>query len=174
MHWKTRGRLAAAALLAAGFVAANAGTGALAGDRVLDVAQSDVAMNDAQAEARRTLESFLAHTLGPDGQSLPGATIKVAMPTSDGGAEVIWVEPFEADGGGFTGRLANAPNDLPGLSLGDEVRFGEAQVRDWAFWGEDGSLYGSFTTRVLLPRMRASQAARVAAVLSTEPVPPGW
>jgi uncharacterized protein YegJ (DUF2314 family) len=175
MHWKTRSRLAAMVLVSAGALTANAdiGSGARAGDRTLEVAQGDTTMNAAQAEAQRHLDAFLLHAT-EDGLSVTGAALKVAFPDADGGNEVIWVEPFEVLQGGFAGRLANEPNALPGLARGDEVRFAEGEIRDWALWGGDGLLYGNFTTRVLLPRMRPESAARVAAVLSEAPMPPGW
>lgn len=175
MQWKTRGRLMAAAILSAGFAAANFDPGgARAVARTLDVDQTDVAMNVAQSQAGANLDLFFRHGQAPGGASVLGAAVKVAFPTDDGGWEVIWVEPFEVRGDGFSGRLANGPNRLPGLLRGDQVHFARADIRDWSFWGEDGALYGNFTTRVLLPHMRPAYAARVASVLSESPIPEAW
>ncbi len=173
MHWKTKSRLAAAAVLMAAFVSANAGT-VNAGDKTVEYSATNVAMQAAQNDAMASLENFLDHALNDDGNGAPSAALKVALPVGDGGNEVIWVSPFRMVTGELQGVLVNQPNELPGLTLGDTVAFSRNQVRDWSIWGDDGRLYGNYTTRVMLPSISTDRAEELLAILSEEPLPPGW
>ena len=177
MRWRTKVRLSATCALIGAAILANIGEGASADGTgpVVTLAAGDAAMSDAEAAARRHLDRFLAHVLEPDGATTHGAAVKIAVPTGDGHAEVIWVTPFaRISEDGFLGVFANAPRDIPGASAGDAVRFHREQVRDWSFFGPDAKLYGSFTTRVLLPHIPREDAARIAAALSDLPVPREW
>lgn len=177
MRWRTKVRLSATlALIGAAFLA-NIGQGASADDAgpVVTLAVGHAAMSDAEAAARRHLDRFLTHVLEADGATTHGAAVKIAVPTGDGHAEVIWVTPFaQASEDGFIGVFANAPREIPGASAGDAIVFERAQVRDWSFVGADSKLYGSFTTRVLLPHIPQDDAVRIAAALSDLPVPREW
>lgn len=179
LHWKNRGRLFGISLLAISFVNANAGYSAgpavaASGDPVIDYSTSDSAMNLAQAEARQHLERFFSHVIADDGLAREDAAVKIALPTDGQDVEVIWVTPFGRAETGFVGVLANAPVRVDGLELGDVVRFDEHQVRDWYYFGRDGQMYGSFTTRVMLSDMSPTAAAQVSGILSETPLPAGW
>lgn len=177
MRWRTKVRLSATlALIGASFLA-NLGQGAFADDAgpVVTMAAGQAAMSDAEAAAQRHLDQFLSHAIQTNGATLEGAAVKIAVPTGDGHAEVIWVTPFaQTSDEEYLGVFANAPRDIPGASLGDAIVFERAQIRDWSFVGADRKLYGSFTTRVLLPHIPQEQAAQIAAVLSDLPVPSQW
>lgn len=177
MRWRTKVRLSATCALIGAAVLANIGEGASAEDTgpVVTLAVGDAAMSDAEATARRHLDKFLDHVLEPDGATMHGAAVRIAVPTGSGHAEMIWVTPFaRTSEDGFLGVFANAPRDIPGASAGDAVRFHRSQVRDWSFVGADAKLYGSFTTRVLLPHIPRKEAAHIAATLSEVPVPREW
>lgn len=177
MRWRTKVRLSATLALIGATVLANIGDGASADDAgpVVTLQAGHLAMSDAEAAAQRHFDRFLVHVLQHDGATLEGAAVKIAVPTGDGQAEVIWVTPFaKAKDAAFIGVFANAPKDIPGASAGDAIIFERSQVRDWSFMGDDTKLYGSFTTRVLLPHIPREQAAQIAAVLSDLPVPSEW
>lgn len=177
MRWRTKVRLSATLALIGATFLANFGEGASADDAgpVVTLAAGHAAMNDAEAAARRHLDDFLDHVLESDGATSHGAAVRIAVPTGNGHAEVIWVTPFaKTSENGFLGIFANVPRQIPNASAGDAVLFERHQVRDWSFVGADTKLYGSFTTRVLLPHIAREEAARIAAVLSDLPVPREW
>ena len=102
-------------------------------------------------------------------------SVRVAFDLADGGSEVIWVGPFVWDGNvRFAGLLANQPNFMGGLNAGDRVDFDISMVRDWAVAGQDGLLYGHYTTRVIASRLDGDQRANLEAILSPSPIPAGW
>lgn len=142
------------------------------GDPLILVAADDKAMNAATGQAQRTLPRFLGY-LEDNPQLAPDASVKVALPMlSVDGEEHIWVTPFVRLGPDrFTGLLANQPNNLGRLNIGDPVAFTSDQVSDWALTLR-GREYGSFTTRVLLARMPETEADRLRRVLSESPIPP--
>lgn len=180
MHIRTRGRIAGLALLCAAFVATNAfpSTGpvsAATSDTVVMFSESDARMNAAQDAALTHFSRFLDHVLEASGQARADAAIKVALPLEgDAGTEVIWITPFAERDGLFIGALANEPRFLTGLTAGDVVSFDASQVRDWSFYGPDGKMYGSYTTRVILADLEPDQAAQIRALLSTQPLPSDW
>ena len=177
MHWKTRGRALGVLILAGLFTSANSdlfATTAAAGDPVVQLTAGNAAMSDAEAAARRHVDRFFTRVMNAEGTTRDDASIKVAIPTHGQNAEVIWVDTITRHEGGFLGRLANTPRGLPDLFLGDTVFFTDDQIRDWSFVGQDGKLYGSYTTRALLPHLTTDQAARIAAILSTRPTPVDW
>ncbi|MGR3514371.1 MAG: DUF2314 domain-containing protein [Paracoccaceae bacterium] len=177
MRWRTKVRLSATLALIGATTLANIGVGASAEDAspVVTLQAGHLAMSDAEAAAQRHFKMFLAHVLKPDGATLEGAAVKIAVPTGNGHAEVIWVTPFaQTTPTQFLGAYANTPQSIPNAVEGDAVAFEAGQVRDWSFMGSDTKLYGSFTTRVLLPHIPREQAAQIAAVLSDVPVPAEW
>lgn len=177
MRWRTKVRLSATLCLVAATVAANLGQGAAADDTgpVVQLSASDAAMNDAESAARRHFDQFLSHVLTESGATMEGAAVKIAIPTGGEHAEVIWVAPFaQTSPDGFLGQFANAPQHIKDATVGDTVAFHRDQVRDWSFFGKDSKLYGSFTTRVLLPHIPRSEAAKIAMLLSDVPVPTDW
>ncbi len=177
MQWRTKVRLSATACLLAAFIGANIGNGAAAeGDApVVELSANHLAMQDAEATARRHLDRFLSNVVSETGAAPEEAALKVAVPTGAHGAEVIWVTPFAVLGSGvFVGILANQPRATTAVQAGDAIRFHRDQVRDWSFVGTDAKLYGSYTTRVLLPHLGQEQAAQIAHHLSDLPMPSEW
>ena len=180
MHIRTRGRIAGLAMLGAAFIATNAfpSTGpvnASTGDAVVTFSENDARMSAAQDAALKHFSRFLDHVLDDSGQARSDAAIKVALPLEgDAGTEVIWVTPFARQGSLFIGALANEPRFLTGLATGDVISFDAGQVRDWSFYGPDGRMYGSYTTRVILADLEPSRAEQLRALLSHDPLPPDW
>lgn len=134
---------------------------------VVGVQPGDAAMAVAIQTARAKLPYFWdAMAAGEPGDGL--FTLKVGFATSDGGQEFIWVSDLARNGEAVTGRIANEPVDIPGVRLGQEVTFGEGRIIDWGF-SRGGLLIGHYTTRALLTRMPADQAAGIEAMLGEAP-----
>ncbi|WP_284165063.1 DUF2314 domain-containing protein [Frigidibacter sp. SD6-1] len=139
---------------------------AFAQDRVVNFATDDAEMNAAIATARGRLDAFLAFAARRDLQS--GAyTVKYAAPVSGGPADTehIWVTLLQIDGERLSGVLANEPAGFEG-AIGDPVTFTTAEVSDWSYWGADGKLHGSYTTRVILPQLANEERAQIEAILA--------
>ena len=131
-------------------------------------------MNAAMAEAVTTLPAFLGQQTDNEGYGQPGTMLKVAFEVEGGGAEIIWVAPFWTDGrGNFVAQLANEPNFMGNLHVGDRVQFTTDMIRDWS-WHDGRQLWGNYTTRVMVPHLPANQAASISELLSDAPVPAGW
>lgn len=141
------------------------------GDPITSFEEQDAVMNAAMAEAASTLPLFLLSAMTTDGQGLPTAMLKVAMPAVGGGTEVIWVDGIARTATGFTGYLANQPHYLGPLSRGDFVEFSRDMIADWAITSPTGRLYGHYTTRVIA---RLPGNEYLWDVLEPQPLPPGW
>lgn len=177
MKWKTKARLSAAAYLLLASIAANVSPGIASGNSAPTVsfAESQPAVEAAQATARMHLDRFLDHVLQEQGTARADASIKIALKIDEANVEMIWVTPFASLGGDqFVGRLANAPRSTSQWQDGDAIHFSRADVRDWSFSGPDGRLFGSYTTRALLPHLTSEQAAQISSLLSDSPEPAWW
>jgi uncharacterized protein YegJ (DUF2314 family) len=173
MHARTKGRLAGLAFILATGLMANAGPASESRDTVIDYALRDSTMSAAETAASASLGRFLDVALDDTGTSHPDTGLKVAFQTAEGRTEVIWVAPFVRDETGFAGLLANKPAYMPNAA-GDLVAFGVDDIRDWYILGEDGRMYGSFTTRVMLARMSPARAEAIRGYLSEAPLPASW
>jgi uncharacterized protein YegJ (DUF2314 family) len=125
-----------------------------AGDRIVDFEKSDKEMNAAIAKARASLEDFftIVDTLP---SSATGFTVKVRIAHGND-VEHIWIKPFRKKGNEFVGTLANEPDDLPGLHLGQEISFKRSEITDWGY--EVGSKKkGFFTVCVIFKHMPADE-----------------
>ncbi len=145
-------------------------------DEVVTFGADDAVMNSAIETARSHLAQVLTATISDVGVGHPALSLKVAFPVDgdDMETEVIWLDQISLAQQGMAGRLANAPVNMPGLRLGDEVRFSQDMIYDWGLVGPDGKVFGHYTTRVLLVTLPGDQAAPIRAVLSDDPLPEAW
>ena len=175
MNWKMRGRVFGLVLLSVNFVAANAGYSvgpAQAGPS--DTQSRLTAIATAEEQARVHLATFLDFALDDNGRARPNAALKITMAGYGGNEETIWITPFAIRDGRYVGLLANEPKSIDAKHVGDAVAFEAAQVRDWYFIGDDGKMYGSYTTRAILPEMAPKTARQIAQILSPTPTPAHW
>ena len=68
--------------------------------------------------------------------------------TVAGRTEFMWVATTAIENGILYGTLDNQPVSLPGLNLGDQVRFAIAELNDWVYTLDDRT-FGGFTTHVI-------------------------
>lgn len=145
-------------------------------DNIVPFNGDDPRMAAAITEARTHLERFLVAATDANGESAPGAALKVRFPVRSNGVEteIIWVSPFlrQADGS-MGGQLANAPTYIKNRSIGDLVTFNREQIVDWGLPAMGGQ-HGHFTTRLVIEQLPKDQAEAVRAVLNPNPVPAGW
>ncbi|MFK5921283.1 MAG: DUF2314 domain-containing protein [Verrucomicrobiota bacterium] len=112
----------------------------------------------AKKKARESLPGFFRIMEGHS-EELTEFSVKVAFPT-DLGDEHIWVSDLSLEARGLKGLLANDPNNIPGIKLGDEVVVEENRISDWSYC-EGGVFQGHFTTKVLLPHMKEEMREQV-------------
>lgn len=175
-------RLIGGLVIVAGFWLYNGGwaeitgtQGGESGDPTIGFATQDPEMSAAISEARTSLPLFLSKLTDSSGNSLGNVSLKVAFEIAEDSAEIIWVGPFNWDGGTkFTGRLANQPSYMEGLNAGDPVDFTFDMVRDWSLTAADGTLWGNYTTRVMIPQLDEQTATALTGMLSADPVPADW
>jgi uncharacterized protein YegJ (DUF2314 family) len=136
-------------------------------DKVVGFRESDAVMNGAIAEARRTLPVFWT-LLEKDPIVAASGKIKVGFETPNG-PEHMWVRDVRRDGKVVRGVLDNRPIYLTTLGKGDPVTVNPADISDWSYI-RDGRMFGSFTTRVMLPHMPAEQRAAYRKFLSDKPL----
>jgi uncharacterized protein YegJ (DUF2314 family) len=116
-------------------------------DRVIHVSENDPKMNAAIDKARASVGTFIAALQSPK----PGQTgFNVKKKFEDGGkVEHIWLDQVTYDGTNFEGIIANDPEMVKNVKVGQKATVAPAEVSDWMYI-ENGKLVGGETVRVLL------------------------
>lgn len=163
MHAKKIGRLAGLSFILANAVIANAHPVAPA---VYAEADERANLASAYAAASGTLDRFLSHVIDGTGHALPEIGLKVEFPNTDGTTRMAWISPFTITETGFRGRPQDAPES--------QLDFDRSAVRDWYVIGDDGLMYGAYTTRSLLTEDATTAALQLRKILSPVPLPATW
>jgi uncharacterized protein YegJ (DUF2314 family) len=124
-------------------------------------------MAKAVADARASLPEFRRLLESPEAD-MDNFAIKAEFQACNG-TEHCWIEDLQIKGTGFSGKLANHPQQL-GLALGTAVEITEDRITDWAY-SKNGVYQGHFTTRILLPRMSKRMRQRVEKIYGWSPLP---
>lgn len=104
-------------------------------------------------QARASLDDFLELVRHPEPET---STFKLKIIVRDGTAmETFWVKPFWILDNGFEGTIANTPEVVRNVSLGETVTFSRDDVVDWGYV-RNGRQVGSFTVCVLFKYMHPS------------------
>lgn len=118
------------------------------------VDRPDPAMLAAEAEARRRFPEFRArferHPAGED------FYVKTSFEDEEHGSEFMWVVVDKLQATKVQGRLANDPEYVQGVKLGDQVEIPLDKVEDWNVLDARGEMVaGGFTVKVLMQREAA-------------------
>ncbi|OHV89791.1 hypothetical protein ORS3428_13950 [Mesorhizobium sp. ORS 3428] len=124
-------------------------------DKTVMVAPDDAEMAAAIAQARSSLDDFLALSEAPP----PGTDrFKLKVMIVDGNVtEHFWVIPFKRTATGFVGILANEPERVRNVVLGQNIEFTRDDISDWGYT-RDGHQVGSFTVCVMFKKMPKEEA----------------
>lgn len=76
--------------------------------------------------------------------------IKHGFPTPDDDREYMWVTVTRWRDNKIVGQLSNVPNDVPSLSIGQEVTISESEVFDWVLLLGHGETEGGYTNQVAM------------------------
>ena len=135
------------------------------------VDSGDAEVNAAIVQARRYLPQFWAK-FDQQPAGVDFYTVKVAFPTSGGGAEHIWVDVISHQGDVIVGKIDNDPEYRKDLKIGQIVDVKAADISDWSY-RRDGKLFGHFTTRVLLKHVSPAEAEETRQMLAPTPLESG-
>lgn len=124
-------------------------------DRTVKVREQDKNMNLAIAEARRTLDGFLALSKKPP-EGASNFKVKVKL-SDEGGVEHFWFIPFKETKDGFAGVLANDPQVVKSVIAGEVYAFKREQITDWGY-ELNGKQIGSFTVCAMFKTMPKADA----------------
>jgi len=124
-------------------------------DQIMNFRESDAEMNKAKAEGIASLPDFLKHLDKPAANETD-FMVKYDVDQSDG-VEYVWAAVDGRSGTSLNGVLINQP-EYTNDKLGDRVTIRQNDIVDWGY-RKDGIMQGSFTTRVMLAHMPASEAA---------------
>ena len=127
-------------------------------EHALLVPQNDAEMNQAMAEARRTLPEFWKALESPEGAS--GFALKIEF-TDDAGTEFLWLHSIARDEeGNLQGTVNNYPNAVRNVSHGQRIEVPLDKIRDWLYV-RDGKIHGNFTVQPLLARLPSEDAKKI-------------
>ena len=76
--------------------------------------------------------------------------VKKAFETDDGGPEYMWIVVQTWKGDTIHGVLANNPESVSALRVGQDITLAEADVYDWCLQAADGTMEGAFTDKVVM------------------------
>lgn len=125
-------------------------------DEVMIVPESDTLMNQAMETARNSMIQFLEHYAANDSNET-GFALKV-MVVDSFGTEHLWVNEIDVTENGYIGIVANEPKFVKAVTYGSEIEFTTEEISDWAYVDSAGVRQGSYTLKVLLPRMPKEEA----------------
>lgn len=124
-------------------------------DKVVNVARDDPDMAAAIAQARASLDQFLALSDAPPAGT---ADYKLKVAVKDGDtSEHFWIIPFHKTATGFAGTLANEPQAVHNVTAGQELEFTRDDISDWGYT-RNGRQVGSFTVCVLFKTISKEEA----------------
>ncbi len=104
-------------------------------------------MGRAIAEARRTVDNFIAALMNPR-PNQKAFSVKVAIKDGEK-TEHLWLVPVRYQNGSFVGRINNEPQNVKTVSFDNEITVAKDQISDWIY-AEDKKIMGGYTARVLL------------------------
>ena len=126
------------------------------GDRVERVSADDAVMNAAIARARATVGTFETALRAPKA-SQSRFSLKIRIADGDNG-EHFWLSDVRFDGAVFSGNIANDPDMVTTVTVGQAVSARPAEISDWMYV-DHGKLVGGYTLRVLRDRFSPADRA---------------
>jgi uncharacterized protein YegJ (DUF2314 family) len=125
---------------------------------VVSVPADDARMNAAIAKARSTVRTFEAALRSPK-PSQYGFSVKVRI-DGGGNAEHFWTSGVTYDGTVFHARIANDPEVVTTVKLGQAVSVHPRDISDWMYV-DDGVLVGGYTLRALRDALSPADRAEL-------------
>lgn len=121
---------------------------------ILDIDDNDPDMRAAIAQARQSWDEFAQAFL----QNEPGTYLAKFRFSEGGHEEYLWVEARQLTPTHLTGKLGNAPRQLPNLHQGDIFVRPTVNAVDWVILLPGGKQIGGFTEKVLALKGRPASS----------------
>jgi uncharacterized protein YegJ (DUF2314 family) len=110
------------------------------------VEEEDPEMTTAIQAAKNTLNRFDS-ALTSENEKFSEFALKQRFETISG-SEHIWVGSVYVKDGNYYGFLANQPDKIPGLQMGDSLKIDKEKISDWKYQ-IGNKVIGGFTIRLL-------------------------
>ena len=134
------------------------------------VPKGDPAMNAAFAKAAASLDEFLAKWRNPppgaegfsvkiglmDTSAAPGYAIVRPDASEAQYVEWFWMDGLRADGAAFAAEIANDPEGLRNVTMGQTLHFARQDIGDWMYF-QDGKIIGNATACPALAHASAAE-----------------
>jgi uncharacterized protein YegJ (DUF2314 family) len=121
-------------------------------DHTVLIKTQEAEMVAAIEKAQASLDEFLKLVANPP-KGASGFKLKVKI-TDSHGSEHFWVIPFKQMPSGFVGIVADEPEYVTSVKLGQQINFPRSDITDWGYI-QDGKQKGSFTVCVMFKHMPA-------------------
>lgn len=133
-------------------------------DRAIAVPNADLEMQAAIAKARASLPQFWAALAHPRPAETRFA-LKVAV-TDHNRTEHLWLNQIVRIDDRIVGTVADEPEEVSSVKLGQRYAFSAASISDWMF-RRHGKIVGNETMRALLKYMSRQEAEHFRAMLES-------
>ncbi|EWH13311.1 hypothetical protein KLA_10318 [Cellulophaga geojensis KL-A] len=122
---------------------------------VMNVANENIAMNQAIAEANKTLSNFKS-AIQSNNKNYQGFTLKQKFTDTEGNSEHIWIQDVTFNNNKFKGIVGNKPLYEINVKYGDTIVVDESNISDWMYF--DGKVTkGAYTIKVLRDQMSSEE-----------------
>ncbi|MCL4109069.1 UNVERIFIED_CONTAM: hypothetical protein GTU68_032192 [Idotea baltica] len=118
-------------------------------------------MDGAIARARSESDAFIEQLTSGSGEQFG---VKAAV-EDDGKVEHFWLNQIVYSDGQFEGVIANDPEIVSNVKLGQKWTVAREEISDWQFT-RDGKIHGNYTMRPLLDTMPAEEADKFRSMLA--------
>ena len=125
---------------------ASIGLGGCEKPESVEIARNDHAMTLAMAEARASVDEFLAAIRDP-GPNRSGFAVKIGLKAGRR-VDYVWLTDVTLSGNELTGTVANDPPNVKTARKGDRRTVAPGEIVDWAYF-EDGMRVGARTDALL-------------------------
>jgi uncharacterized protein YegJ (DUF2314 family) len=134
-------------------------------DKVVDFSKADPVMNAAIEKARGSLPQFWTMFAAPQ-SGIDDFSLKLAV-TDEQGTEHFWCSEIEGNADKASCRIANEPQIVQNVAMGQRVDVDPAIISDWMYQ-KDGKIVGAQTLRVIVKTMPPEEAEQYKAMLADE------
>jgi uncharacterized protein YegJ (DUF2314 family) len=114
---------------------------------IVHINKDDDQMNLAKQKARDSWDHFLT-VLREKTYDANNASVKLGYSTSDGNIEHIWATDLHWTAGNLYAVIANDPQKIIGMQMGDTVLVTKNKLSDWLY-SVNGVMKGGYTIRVI-------------------------
>lgn len=122
---------------------------------IINVADKNVAMNQAIAEANKTLSNFKT-AIQSNNKNYASFALKQKFTDVKGSTEHIWIQDVTYNNAKFKGVVGNTPLYEVNVKLGDTINVDESNISDWMYFDKNITK-GAYTIKALRNQMSTEE-----------------